>query len=150
MKARKIFEQSDYVLYRNTSIEWFKTFKQNKVIEGKPFISFSFDSNSGGMDNFGDTQIVFDADKLFSQGAIEIIYEPDFFAEHPDICLYVTGYESEEDYYEQHDDFNNAEEAWENHELAWEDVIEDYAHEEEVVIKTLTYENGLILNEWDL
>lgn len=124
MKARKIFEQSDYVLYRNTSIEWFKTFKQNKVIEGKPFISFSFESDSGGMDNFGDTQIVFDANKLFAQGAIEILYEPEFFAEH--------------------------EEAWENNELSWEDVVEDFAHEEEVVIRTLKYENGLILNEWDL
>ncbi len=138
-------------LYRNTSIHWLNDFlKKGVALPNTAFISFSKEEDSGGMDSFGETNIEFSAKELYKQGAIEVEYNVDFFEENPKICMYVTGYKGEEDYYQKkgyegkedfeengQDDFNT---------LMWETVIEDYEHEAEVVIKKLKYTDGLILS----
>ena len=151
MRARFVFEeQKQGSLFRSSDQVWLIMLLE---LEGKPlkvkeegkFISLSRDSESGGMDNFGGKEIVveFDDEKIFQQGAEEIWYEADYFEEHPDICIYVTGYKGEEDYYRQKD-LSGPEEANENMELTWDQYIEDFQHEEEIVLKQLSYVPGLI------
>lgn len=149
MKAKFVFEYNkEGILFRSTDENFLRILlDQDQIIirpEGK-FISLSRDSDSGGMDNFGGKELViqFDEIKIFNQGAIEIEYDVYFFNEYPDICLYVTGYKGEEDYYQQLG-YKNAEEANENYELSWEQNIEDYSHEEEIVLKKIKYESDLI------
>jgi len=60
-----------------------------------------------------------------------------------DICMYVTSYEGEEDYYESKG-FKDAEDAWNNGELDWETFIDDYSIEEELIIKKLLFNDDLI------
>jgi hypothetical protein len=123
-------------------------------LEGKPllarenkFISLSRDSDSGGQDNFGMKEIAieFDENKIFQQGAEEIWYEEDYFNENPKISLYVTGYKNENDYYYQND-YSGPEEANQNYDLTWDQVIDSYTHEEEILMKKIYYEKGLINN----
>lgn len=125
------------ICFRNTNPNWVKEFLIKRKIKNQKFISFSLDENSGSMDNFGDTLVVFNYDKLLEQGAQEIYYDADWFEDNPEICMYVTGYENRENYEYNHD---------EETDLSWETTIEDYEHEEEIVLKgELIYENGLIL-----
>ena len=141
-------------LYRNTSIDWLNDFLKKGItypyINKKRFISFSKEEDSGGADNFGETNIEFNAKELYKQGAIEIEYNVDFFEQNPEICKYVTGYKGEEDYYQQRgyegkQDFEeNGQDDFDT--LMWETVIEDFENEAEVVIKKLKYKDGLILS----
>jgi hypothetical protein len=132
-------------VFRNTHPNWLKDLLKNghSQASGKRFISFSLDIESGGQDDFGDTTIIFDREILDNQGLEEIYYEKDYFEENPEISQYVTGYESEQDYYDGQD-FDNAEEAAEQFEMDWENTIESYEHEKELVIKRVEYKNGLI------
>jgi len=150
MRAKFINEEHvSGSLFRSTDQMWLRIFlDQDQIIYPKRkegFISLSFDSESGSMDSFGgkEVTVIFDQDMIFNQDAIEIYYEPEFFEQYPKICLYVTGYEGEEDYYSQKE-YKNAKDAWNNSDLAWEDVISDFAHEEEVVMSKLKYIPGII------
>ena len=153
MRAKFINEEhKEGSLFRSTDQVWLIMLLE---LEGEPlkvkqdgkFISLSRDSESGGMDDFGGKEIVieFDEEKIFKQGAEEIWYEPEFFEKFPDICLYVTAYKGEEDYYEQLN-ISGPEEAEENMEMTWDQYVEDYAHEEEIVMKELRYVPGFIKN----
>jgi len=160
LKPYKIFEEDAYYsahqkppLYRNTAMKWLTDFltKGSAVPFGdakKRFISFSAKEDSGGADNFGEVNIEFNSKELYKQGAIEIEYDVDFFEEHQDICIYVTGYKNEKDYYQQND-YKDKEDFEENGQddsdtLMWETMIEDYENEAEIVIKKLKYIKGLI------
>lgn len=143
---------SEEKLYRNTAIEWLTSLltKGTAIPYGdvKRFISFSTREDSGGQDNFGDVQIEFNSNELYKQGAIAIEYDIEFFEEYPDICNYVTGFKSEDEYY-KNSDYKNAEDFEENGQddmntLMWSSIIEDYENEAEVVIKKLKYVKGLI------
>lgn len=151
MRARFINEeQKQGSLFRSTDQVWLIMLLE---LEGKSlkakgpgkFISLSRDSESGGQDDFGGREIIieFDEQKIFNQGAEEIWYEADYFNENPEISLYVSGYEGEKDYYEQKG-YSGPEEAWENSDLDWNTAVEDYQHEEEIILKELRYVPGLI------
>ena len=131
------------MIYRNTHINWLIKLLKEGFIKGDKFISLSSAENSGGQDNFGDTRIIFNRDILDNQGLEEIFYEPDYFEENPEISQYVMGYSSEQDFYDSQD-YDNAEEAAEQLEMDWENNIESYTHEEELVIKEIKFEEGLI------
>lgn len=153
----KLFEnfKDDNVLYRNTSVRWLTEFLEKKTIfpyrdRDKRFVSFSKKEDSGGADNFGDICIEFNSKKIYAQGALEIEYDIDFFEEHSDICMYVTGYKNETDYYKNYD-YDDAEDFQERGQgdqdvVPWDSMIEDYENEAEVVIKKLKYEDKLITN----
>lgn len=141
------------MLYRNTSIKWLIEFlnKGSALPYGSEerFISFSKEEDSGGQDDYGDVLIIFNANMLYAQGAIEVEYYEEFFEEHPDICQYVTGYKNEKDYY-KNAGYKSKEDFEKNGQndvdtLSWETTIEDYAEEAEVVIKKLKLEKGLII-----
>ncbi len=152
MKHLKLFEDyySDNPLYRNTAQEWLEEFLREgkKIAEEGRFISFSLDEESGGMDEFGKIRIMFDSKKLFDQEAIEVNYDPEFMERHPDISLYVTGYESMEDYIDNiRDEWerDNEKEMPENEQFwSWEGYVETEEHEQEVVMKEIKYEEDLI------
>ncbi len=142
------------VLYRNTSMKWLmdllKKGSAAPYMSKKRFISFSKKEDSGGQDTFGDIRIVFDATKLYAQGAIEIEYDNEFFEEHPDISMYVTSYKGEEDYY-KNSGYKGKEDFEENGQddadtLMWSTLLDDYAEEAEIVLKNLKLEKGLILS----
>lgn len=143
----KVEEKTENNLYRNTDIGWLMEFLVNNNIEqkrrDKKFISFSLNEESGSMDKFGDTRIIFNKDKLENQGAIEVYYEKEFMEMYPEISKYITGYKSEKDYYDSKD-FNNEKEAIEANDFSWEEYIRDFEHEEEFVIPKIKYEDGLI------
>ena len=153
MKYLKLFESFDEeTLYRNTSIQWLMDFLRKGSAkpygDKRRYISFSKKEDSGGQDTYGDIRIDFNAKELYTQGAIEVEYVTDFFDEHPEICRYVTGYESEDEYYKENgyesaEDYtaNNADDA---DTIPWESNIEDYEAEAEVVIKNLKFKDGLI------
>jgi hypothetical protein len=150
MRAKFINEE--YVngsLFRSTDQMWLRIFlDQDKIMYPKNkegFISLSFDTESGSIDSFGGKEVTieFDQEMIFNQDAIELYYEPEFFEKYPKLCLYITGYEGEEDYYNQKD-YKNAEEAISNLDLTWEDVISDFEHEDEVVMTKLKYIPGII------
>ena len=143
---------SDEKIYRNTAIEWLTQFlnkgEATPFMDEKRFISFSTKEDSGGADDFGDIRIEFDSNELYKQGAIAIEYDTEFFEEYPDICAYVTGFKSEDDYY-QNSDYEDAADFEERGQddsdtLMWSTIIEDYENEAEVVIKKLKYVEGLI------
>jgi hypothetical protein len=143
-------EQKQGSLYRSTDQVWLIMLlelegKSLKVKEDGKFISLSRDTESGGQDDFGGREIVieFDEQKIFQQKAEDIEYDAFYFDQHPDICLYVTGYKGEKDYYEQKD-FSGPDEANENMELTWDQYVEDFEHEEEIVLKELKYVQRLI------
>jgi len=140
------------IIYRNTAFKWLLDFlKKGEVIPymgKKRFISLSFKEDSGGSDDFGDTRVVFDAKMLFKQGAIEIEYDDYFFEENPDICAYITGFKSEDEYYREsgYEGKKGYEENAQDDSnvLSWNVIIEDYENEAEVVIKKIKYLPGLI------
>lgn len=125
--------------YRNTSEQWLIDLLSKGNIgpygDDKRFISLSFAEDSGGMDTFGNIRVVIDYNMLLKQHPIEVYYEPEFMEQYPDICMYVTGYDGRFDYEEEHDE----------NDLSWETTIEDYEHEEEILIKKLTFTEGLIV-----
>lgn len=144
--------ESDEKIYRNTAIEWLTQFlnkgEATPFMDEKRFISFSTKEDSGGADDFGDIRVEFDSNELYKQGAIAIEYDTEFFEEYPDICAYVTGFKSEDDYY-QNSDYEDAADFEErgqddSNTLMWSTIIEDYENEAEVVIKKLKYVEGLI------
>lgn len=150
MRARFINEeQKQGSLFRSSDQNWLRIFlDQDQTIypnREEGYISLSRDSESGSMDDFGGKELTieFNEEMIFDQGALEIYYEPEFFEQYPKLCLYVTAYKGEEDYYEQKD-YENAEDAWNNSDLAWEDVINDFEHEEEIVLQKLQFKPGLI------
>lgn len=142
---------SDQSVWRSASQAWLKEFIDNEgFIDHKDkFISFSFDPESGGQDNFGGEEVVieFDKDILLAearlQGLGEVEYDPYYMEQHPDVALYVLGHDSEESYYDSIG-VKNQEEAWESVEMDWEGYIESFEHEQEIVMRTLSDEDGLI------
>lgn len=138
-------------IWRNTSEEWLQQFlskgkiKHVDVNKKLTFISFSRDSESGGQDIYGDINIEFNEDVIFNQDLIEIYYEPEFMEMYPEICMYITGYDNEQDYYEDKD-LSGKDEAWEEFELDWETHIEDFQGEEEILMKELKFQPNLIKN----
>jgi len=133
-------------IYRNTSENWLLRLLQNNHIKATGrFISFSLVPNSGGMDDFGKTRITLNRELLDEQGLEEIFYEPEYFELHPEISQYVSGYGSEQQYYDDKD-FDNAEEAYDQSDFDWKSFVESYEHEEELVLKELTYKPGMVLN----
>jgi len=110
----------------------------------KKYMSFSLDENSGQgeSDEFGDIRVDFDATKLYGQGGIKIVYTLEFFKNNPDLCEYVTGYESEAEYYQYVKGEN---------ELTWEEYIDSFKGEQEVALKKLKMVPGLIkkVTVWD-
>lgn len=151
MKHLKLFEElisedrQDGFLFRNTHPNWLIGLLKKGMIKAEKgrFLSFSADSNSGGMDDYGDMQVQFNLDEMMRQGIVQIDYTPYFFNNNPEISFYVSGYEGEEDYYENLD-VQDAEEAYENGELSWEDIIADYSEEEEWVMDKLKWTPELI------
>lgn len=142
-------EQKQGSLFRSTDQIWLRIFlDQDQIMtpeKEEKFISLSRDSDSGGQDDFGGKEVVieFDEQKIFNQGAEEIWYESDYFNENPTISLYATGFKNEKDYYDQKG-YSGAEEANADFELTWDQYVEDYAHEEEIVMKKLKYEPEII------
>jgi len=130
-------------IFRNTKPDWLFYLLENGKIKSHTFFSFSFNRDSGGQDKFGNVLISFDYDKLFGQGAEEIWYEIQFMNEFPEICKYVTAFSDAQEYYDSMG-VENGKEAHENYELSWPEYIESFEHEEEIVIKELSYEPGLI------
>jgi len=154
MKHIKLFEdfnKESEKIYRNTNIQWLLKFlKKGEIDRYKEnrFISFSFEPDSGGQDNFGDTHIEFDSNEVFKQGAVAIEYDEDFFEENPDISAYVTGFKNEDDYYKSND-YKDKEDFEQNghddaNTLMWSSNIEGYEGEAEIVIKKLEYIPGMI------
>lgn len=142
-------EQKQGSLFRSSDQMWLRIFlDQDQIItpqkEGK-FISLSRDKESGSQDDFGGKEIImeFDENKIFNQEAEEIWYEAEYFNKNPEISLYVLAYKNEDDYYEQHD-LSGPEEANEKMELTWEQYIESYEHEEEIIMKKLKYQPGIL------
>ncbi len=142
---------SDQSVWRSASQEWLKQFIDNEgFIDHKDkFISFSFDPDSGGQDSFGGEEVIieFDKDILLAEARLqdlgEIEYDPYYMEQHPDVALYVLGHNSEESYYDSIG-VKNQEEAWESVEMDWEGYIESFEHEKEIVMKSLSNEEGLI------
>ena len=151
MKHIKLFEElidedrQAGFLFRNTHPNWLIGLLKKGMIKAEKgrFLSFSEDSESGGADDYGSMQVQFNRDEMKRQGIIQIDYTPYFFENNPKICFYVSGYESEEDYYESID-VQDADEAWENGELSWDDMIEDYSGEEEWVMDKIKWTPELI------
>lgn len=152
MKHIKLFEdfgKETENLYRNTHIKWLlELLKKGELDRGKRFISFSFEPDSGGQDNFGDTHIEFDSNEVFKQGAIAVEYDEYFFEQNPDISAYVTGFKSEDEYYQDHNYKDKEDFEANGHEdmdtLMWSSNIEGYEGEAEIVIKKLEYIPGMI------
>lgn len=136
-------------VWRKTDQDWLRIFlDQDQIIypaKEDKFISLSYDSESGSQDDFGGAEVTieFDKNKIMNQGAEPVYYEAEWFEEFPKACIYITGYESEEDYYEQKG-YSGPEEANENMELTWDQYVEDYKNEQEILIKKLRFEPGLI------
>ena len=151
MKHLKLFEElinedrQAGFLFRNTHPNWLIGLLKKGMIKAEKgrFLSFSEDSESGGADDYGSMQVQFNRDEMERQGIIQIDYTPYFFENNPKICFYVSGYESEEDYYESID-VQDADEAWENGELSWDDMLEDYSGEEEWVMDKIKWTPELI------
>ena len=136
-----------YLLDQDKTLDIEKYYKQlnpSRNHSGK-FISLSFDSDSGGQDSFGGKEIVieFDEKLIFEQDAIEVEYDSWWFDDHSDICVYVTGFKDEKDYYENKG-YESADDANANGELSWDQYIECYEHEREIVMKKIKYVPGLI------
>jgi hypothetical protein len=138
-------------VWRSASQEWLKEFIDNEgFIDHKDkFISFSFDPESGGQDSFGGEEIVieFDKDLLLAQARSqelgEVEYDPYYMEQHPDVALYVLGHDSEKSYYASIG-VKNQKEAWESVEMDWDGYIESFEHEQEIVMRKLSDEEGLI------
>ena len=140
-------------VFRSCSQDWLKEFIDNHgyIDHGKNYISFSFDSESGGADSFGGAEITIEFDEnlllaqAHSQGLGEVEYDPYYMKQHPDIALYVLGQKTKKDYL---DNLNNNEYPDKKHwgDEYWEAYIESYEHEQEIVLKKLKDEEGLIKN----
>ena len=130
-------------IWRSANQKWLLEFlsRGGYIHHGTAYISFSFDTESGGMDNFGGREIVieFDEQKILRQGREqglgEIYYDEGYFEENPDISNYVTGYNDRKSYEEDNDD---------EYSIDWETYIEDFEHEKEILLKELHDEEGLI------
>jgi hypothetical protein len=139
-------------VWRSASQEWLKQFidKGGVIDHGDRFISFSFDPESGGQDNFGGSEIIieFNEKKLLRQGEKqglgEVRYTAEWMEEHPDVCGYITGYKTQEEYLEDRSDDDNFPDAKQWKDEYWEANIEDYEQEQEIVLKQLKDEEGLI------
>lgn len=135
------FKNSANKVYRSTSPQFIISWIKNGKLE-RPgrFFSFSWNASSGGQDNFGPCRMTLDLNELKKHNeVIEIHYDEVFFAQHPNICMYVTGYRSEEDYYDQMSGRDEVEV------LDWETCLEDFNAEEELVVpETLVYSEGVI------
>jgi hypothetical protein len=129
-------DESLEMAYRMTDIHWLNSFLINNIIfpdkEKGNFISFSYDDYSD-IDQFGDIEIVFNIELL---GDIIDVDYPNI-EDDPELCKYVTGYYSEEDYKE-----GNAYDE----EFSWDLFIQTFENEREFVIKDkLEYKEGIIL-----
>lgn len=132
-------------IWRSTDQKWLIIFLEKGEIypiREDGFISLSFDSESGGMDSFGGRQILIEFDdlKIMDQGAEPIDYDIWYMNENPKISLYVTGYPNGEAYEEDHEVDEDM------YELSWETFVEDFAHEEEIILTHLKLVPGLIKN----
>jgi hypothetical protein len=143
IKTYMLFEGTNKnILYRTTVYEWLIDFlKKGFAVptNGKKFISFSKDENSGmgESDEFGDIKVDFDAFEILRQGGQEVKYDEKFFEENPDICFYVTGYKNKKDYERINPpDMTN--------ELTWKETIKSFSGEKEIVIKKIKYKPNLI------
>lgn len=128
-------------IYRSTSAEFIINWiKQGTLVRPDRFFSFSFHPDSGTSDDFGPCQMVCNRDAIERENElIEVYYDPDFFESHPEICEYVTGYKSEQDYYA------NQEGRDELDVLDWETYLEDYSEEQELVVpEKLVYNPDMI------
>lgn len=146
MKHIKLYEdfKHDTVFYRNTVFPWIKDLLDKgsaSPAEGKKFVSFSMEETSGDNDAFGDIRIDFDAGMLRRQGAVEVIYTEEFFKDNPDICMYVTGYASKNEYLKWARTGDNT----------WDEYIHTFENEEEVILKKVKMQPGLIkkITVWD-
>lgn len=154
MKNVKLFEefhQKPDVLFRNTDFGWLKDFlKKGSAVptDEKEFISFSKDENSGMGDNdvFGNIRIDFDAAMLNKQGGQEIEYSEAYFKKHPNICLYVTDYNSENDYDKWVNSLLNPKK-----ELSWPEFLKSFSNEKEVIFTKVVMKPELIkkVTVWD-
>jgi hypothetical protein len=151
MRARLINEDlKQGSVFRSTDQNWLRIFlDQDQIIHAKPgrFISLSYDSDSGGMDNFGGKEVVieFNEEKIMQQEANPIYYEPEWFDKYKEACMYVLAYKGEKDYYEQKG-YAGPEEAERNMDFTWEQIIEDYEHEQEILMKKIKFVPGIIKN----
>lgn len=144
-------DESRYV-YRSTSQKWLSQFiDQHGFIDHKhKFISFSFDPNSGGQDNFGGREVVieFNRDIILrqaeEQGYGKVYYDEDWMEEHSDVCMHITGYKSKKDYYQDNEVLDDEEAYNKTDMLTWEMMLDDFSNEEEIVLKKLQDEEGLI------
>lgn len=147
-----LIESSNNFLYRTTDHRWLFEFLRDGEIGGRhdtDFTSFSKKVDSGGMDDFGGTLIIFNGDILEKQGLTEIEYDSYFFEDNVELCGYVTsfsgsdwyyknnGYDDEDDYIERGIDEGNV--------ISWESFIKSFEHEQELVIENkLKYTHDLI------
>lgn len=152
MRAKTINEEIiSGSVWRSASQQWLIDFidKGGVIDHGNRFISFSFDSESGGQDNFGGKEIIieFDEEKILKQGKAqglgEVEYSEIWMRYHPKVCQYITGYRTKKAYYDQLG-VKNDKEAWESEELTWDSIITDNEHEKEIILKKLKDEEGLI------
>jgi hypothetical protein len=151
LQPKRVNESADSEksVWRSASQNWLKEFIDNEgYIDHKDrFISFSFDPESGGMDNFGGEEVVieFDQDIILSQahsqGLGEIEYDLCYMEDHPEVAKYILGFGTKQEYFDNNDEI---EDDWDNKDDYWESYIESFEHEKEIVMKTLSDEEGLI------
>ena len=157
MRAKTVNEEIiSGSVWRSARQKWLEDLITNHGIidHGDNYISLSFDSNSGGQDNFGggEVTIEFDEKMILRQGEQqdlgEVGYNDWWMEEHPDVCRYVTGYETKEDYFDtlDPDETPTGNTDWEWREAGWEMTIDSYEHEKEIVLKKLVDQEGLIKN----
>jgi hypothetical protein len=157
-RSPKSKKKSKTVAYRKTEISWLiKLLTEGEIFPSPQynFVSFSFSKLEGlslmsfeGVPilEYGDVQIEFDLAMLQRQGAKPVDYDAiESGGAKLEIVEHVTGagFEDEDDYYLEFD-LEDADDARAKGEPTWEEYIDPFRQEEEIIMKKLTYEPGII------
>jgi hypothetical protein len=127
-----LLEQDSNFVWRSSPEDYVRDLFSNGSIRSrnKDFVSLSFDSESGGMDNYGEVVMKLDLNKILAAGGIIVDYEdPDFWESFPDIAKHVTGYAGEDDYIDRGGD--------EEFGMDFADMVMDFEEEQEIVVPHL-------------
>jgi hypothetical protein len=135
-------------LWRTTDIQWLLDLLDDKKVGGRPYVSMSRSRMSGadeqaGSDgyDYGNVTVELDAAAVYAQGAVDVVYTPEWFDEHPDVAKYVLGWKAaptQEDKDEYDADFKMPGGR------GWEKYVRGFAPEQEVLLKQLAYKKGLV------
>jgi hypothetical protein len=138
-------DENNNELYRQCSIRYvIKVLTNDFMPEGNLFTSLSL--NKLNTKEFGDCLIIFNWGELNKENnTTKVEYNSSFMEEHPDICVYVTGFGTQDDYIATLDDTFEDEDGkkYEGYMLSavedelWDGNIENYKDEQEVVAPRL-------------